>query len=87
MKKIVLSGHDVSDGHKEALLIVQQRNATPGECQAERAVHKINQEAFRTFLEMPMPLRFSLGGGFNPKKLNILETLVLDAPARKCPLF
>ena len=46
MKKIVLSGHDVSDGHKEALLIVQQHNAAPGECQVERAIHKINQEAF-----------------------------------------
>ena len=46
MKKIVLSGHDVSDGHKEARLVIQQRNAAPGESKAERAVQKINQEAF-----------------------------------------
>ena len=70
MKKIVLSGHDVSDGHKEALLIVQQRNVTPGESQAERAIQKINQEAFDRLSDIfrnAHAIAFLTWGGFNSK--------------------
>ena len=46
MKKTMLSGHAVSEGHREAEGIVASRNAKPGDTVAEKSLQKINEKAF-----------------------------------------
>ncbi|XP_070560509.1 zinc finger protein 862-like isoform X1 [Ptychodera flava] len=46
MKRTVLSGHALSEGHKEAVANIARRTAKPGETEAEKCIQQMNHQVF-----------------------------------------